>query len=287
MNPDTTDPLRSNVEYQLFTDASGNTYIIYTEEDGRKYTLDDQGNKTYLVGSVKEIKPNELVFMDPTGRRFIIDVDGSRRYLAIDRDSLQGSNFVDYLDPSGKKFRIFTDPTGNQYILFDDNTKHFITGLSDQIGNNFNIVRDVLNTEYVVYTIPNQDTYIVYTNQDGSRYFFNPDGSKVPLSNQESVASPNGQTTSQELGTFIFMDPSGNRFRIDENGNPSFLSLNSNSRSGDNPASYRDSSFNNYLIYTDENNDKYIRNADGTRNYITGYPTNPIDARTFVDEQQN
>lgn len=76
---------------------------------------------------------------------------------------------------------MFTDPSGNQYILFEDNTKHYITGLSDEIGNNYNIYRDALGSEYVVYTIPNEDTYTVYTNQDGSRYFFNPDGSRVPL----------------------------------------------------------------------------------------------------------
>lgn len=68
------------------------------------------------------------------------------------------------------------------------------------------------------------------------------------------------------------MDESGNRFRIDENGVPTFLSLSRNSRSGDNPAFYSDIAGDSFLIYTDGENNKYLKNAEGTRNYITGYP---------------
>lgn len=68
-----------------------------------------------------------------------------------------------------------------------------------------------------------------------------------------------------------------------------YLSLAPGSSSGSNPAIYQDFNSAYYMIYLDTaTGNRYVKNADGTKTYLTGFPNNIVGAPlTFVDALNN
>jgi len=110
----------------LYTDASGNLYVVYAEADGRYYTILADKTKKYLEAPAIQTY-GFIVFQDNYGDKFVLDADGSRNYLKIDPTAIEGPNFVTYVDQNGKYYRIYTDPSGNKYTLNQNGTKSYIT----------------------------------------------------------------------------------------------------------------------------------------------------------------
>ena len=73
----------------------------------------------------------------------------------------------------------------------------------------------------------------------------------------------------------VFTDDSGNRYVLNSDKTWNYLSLAPGSSSNNNPGIYRDLNGGNYFIYIDPafNNTRYVKNPDGTKTYLTGFPT--------------
>jgi len=87
----------------------------------------------------------------------------------------------------------------------------------------------------------------------------------------------------------VFTDDSGNRYVLGSDKTWNYLFLAPGSSSSGNPAVYKDSNSANYMIYPDSTTgNKYVKNADGTKTFLTGFPTttygNPI---SFTDAFSN
>jgi hypothetical protein len=120
--------------------------------------------------------------------------------------------------------------------------------------------------------------YLYLQNPDGSRtYLTGPlAGRTVSSTGSNNLANPVDGTSDLNL---IYRDDQGT-FVLDSRGSKRYLTF----VSGSNPAQqiYRDSNGANYIVYTDSNGNKYTRASDGTRNYLTGFTSNPLD--TYINK---
>lgn len=182
---------------------------------------------------------------------------------------------------------VFVDGTGASYRTNPDGTRTYTSGpLSGQ----------------TVYADPQE--YLYQQNPDGSRrylngpmagrtamvdpsgflYIQNSDGSRTYLTGTlagRTVTSTGGNNqglTVNGSGTssLIYRDDQGT-FVMDPDGVKKYLTYVSATST---QQTYRDQSGANYIIFFDSNGNRYTRNVDGTRNYLTGFTSNPLD--TFI-----
>jgi len=126
----------------------------------------------------------------------------------------------------------------------------------------------------------------VYVDTTGFLYLLNTDASRTYLTGPlagRTISSSGSNTSSTPVDgtnslTLIYRDDQGT-FTLDSQGQKKYLSYVSGTST---QQTYQDSTGANYIILTDSNGNKYTKNADGTRNYLTGFTTNPLS--TYISK---
>jgi hypothetical protein len=225
----------------IYKDPSGANYIIYTDSNGNKYTKNADNTKNYLTG-----------FSNNTLSTYIVKVDEN------------GQEYAIYSDAFGNRYVLYSDPlTKTKYFLNGDGSKRYPGQQQAVNGIDPSLIQP--DTVYRLYTDASGNIYLVYVDSEGRPYTLNPDKTKRYLT--EPAAVPTGQ--------IVFQDTYCDKFVLDADGSRNYLKIDPTAQQGANFVTYVNQNGQQYRIFTDPAGNKYTLNLNGTKNYITSFPSQP------------
>ena len=258
----------------VFVDPSGGYLYLQNNDGSRTYLTGPLAGRTISNGSASTSTPVDgtgltLIYRDDQGT-FILDSQGKKKYLSL----VSGSSPTQqtYKDSTGANYIIYTDSNGNKYTKNSDGTKNYLTGFTSNPLSTYIVKVDENGVEYSIYSDSIGNRYIVYTDpSNGQKYYLNTDGSKKYIGSSSPISNINSTLLEPDTIYKLYTDASGNIYvvYVDTEGRYYTILSDKTKKYLEAPAIQTYG----FIVFEDNNGDKFVLDADGSRNYLKIDPT--------------